>query len=75
MSKASAPEDPQFKEHNKRIEALNKLLHATLDDAEPRENPGQLDEITTESIAANTAIEVIRDLNAMDSFFCLTFSD
>jgi len=62
----SAPEEEQFKEHNIRIKACVDLLHATLDDAVPRENPGQLDEITTESIAANTAIEVIRDLSAMD---------
>ena len=30
-AEASAPEDAQFKEHNRRIEALNKKLHATLD--------------------------------------------
>ena len=65
-AQASAPEEEQFKEHNIRIEACVSLLHATLDKAEPCENPGQLDETTTESIAANTAIEVIRDLNAMD---------
>jgi len=29
---ASAPEDPHFKEHIKRITELKKLLHATLDD-------------------------------------------
>ncbi len=61
-----APEEEPFKEHYIRIKACVNLLHATLDEAGPRENPGQLDEITTGPIATNTASEVIRDLNAMD---------
>ena len=30
-AEASAPEDAKFQEHNRRMEALNKKLHATLD--------------------------------------------
>ena len=65
-AEASAPEDAQFKEHNSRIEALNRLLHATLDKAKRCENPGQLDETTTKPIPANAASGAMRNLNAMD---------